>query len=93
MRSLNWYGYTRTLFVYDFIKEILLRVGFDRIRRCGYQETASRYPEIVELDNREDESLFVEAVKMRSAIAPPERSALREGYAITKAPANIRMRL
>jgi hypothetical protein len=31
--------------------------------RCAYRLTASAHAEIVELDNRERESLFVEAVK------------------------------
>ena len=35
--------------------------GFDRIDRCAYRRTASPHADIVELDNRERESLFVEA--------------------------------
>jgi hypothetical protein len=31
------------------------------VRDCAYWLTASEYPQIVELDNREAESLFVEA--------------------------------
>lgn len=58
-----WYGYSRTLFTHDFIGEQLERAGFDRIVRCAFRRTASPYPEIVDLDDREPESLFVEAVK------------------------------
>jgi hypothetical protein len=36
-------------------------VGFVDVVECRYQRTASRFPEIAELGNREDESLFVEA--------------------------------
>ena len=61
--QLLWYGWSRTLFTYDFIEEILGKAGFSQISQCAYQETHSPYAGIVELDNREQESLFVEAVK------------------------------
>jgi predicted SAM-dependent methyltransferase len=60
---LIWYGYTRSFFTHDFVEELLLKAGFRRVDRCGYRETRSPYPGIVELDNREEESLFVEAIK------------------------------
>jgi SAM-dependent methyltransferase len=58
-----WYGSVRTPFTYDCIEELLLKAGFQQVRRCGYRESKSPYVEIVDLDNRERESLFVEAVK------------------------------
>lgn len=58
-----WYGSVRTPLTFDFVAELLGKAGFRRVTRCQYRETASRYPEIVELDNRERESLFVEAIK------------------------------
>jgi predicted SAM-dependent methyltransferase len=58
-----WYGYSRTLFVYDFVEELLERAGFAQVNRCRYRQTAGPWPDIVELDNRERETLFVEAVK------------------------------
>jgi len=61
--QLLWYGYSKTLFTYDFIAELLRRAGFDQVRRCEFQQTHSPYPEIVSLDNRREESLFVEARK------------------------------
>ncbi len=60
---LIWYGYTRTFFTHDFVEELLLKAGFSRVVRCAYGETHSPHPGIVELDNREEESLFVEATK------------------------------
>jgi predicted SAM-dependent methyltransferase len=60
---LLWHGYTRSLFTRDFIEELLRKAGFADIVHCGFMETSSRFPTIVELDNRERESLFVEAVK------------------------------
>ena len=60
---LVWYGYTRSLFTPDFIEELLLKAGFSAVEHCGFKQTRSRWPEIVELDNRERESLFVEATK------------------------------
>ena len=58
-----WYGYSRSLFTHEFIEEQLEKAGFGRVDHCSYKHTASMYPEIVNLDNRERESLFVEAVK------------------------------
>jgi predicted SAM-dependent methyltransferase len=58
-----WYGYSRTLFVPDFVQELLERAGFARVERCAYRQTAGRWPEIVELDNRPRESLFMEGYK------------------------------
>jgi predicted SAM-dependent methyltransferase len=61
--QLIWYGHSRTLFTHDFVEELLLKAGFARVDRCSFKQTAGPYPEIVDLDNRERESLFVEAVK------------------------------
>ena len=58
-----WYGYSKSLFTYDFIAELLERAGFSRIERCAYRQTAGPFEEIVALDNRPEESLFVEARK------------------------------
>ena len=60
---LLWYGYSVTLFTEEFARSLLLRAGFRKVDECGFRETASPFPEIVELDNREHESFFVEAVK------------------------------
>lgn len=59
--QLLWYGYSVTLFTASFIEDLLRRSGFPRVRHCGYRQTHSRWPDIVSLDNRERESLFVEA--------------------------------
>lgn len=61
--QLLWYGYTRSLFTADFVEELLRRAGFGAVSHCGFGETSSPFAEIVQLDNRERESLFVEAVK------------------------------
>ena len=61
--QLIWYGYSRTLFTAEFIEEMLRKAGFEQIAHCEYQQTRSLFPEIVELDNRENESLYVEATK------------------------------
>jgi SAM-dependent methyltransferase len=58
-----WYGFTHTLFTWEFTDELLRKAGFAEVRRVAYRVTASPYPEIVELDSRPDESLYVEAVK------------------------------
>jgi SAM-dependent methyltransferase len=61
--QLVWYGSVRTPFTWEFARELLLKAGFRRVARCAYRLTASAYADIVELDNRERESLFIEAVK------------------------------
>jgi hypothetical protein len=58
-----WYGYSRVMFTHEFIEELSLKAGFSRVHRCGFRETRSPWGEIVDLDNREKESLFIEAVK------------------------------
>ena len=45
----------------EFVEELLGRSGFAAVHHVGYRQTRSPYPGIVELDNRERESLFVEA--------------------------------
>jgi SAM-dependent methyltransferase len=61
--QLTWYSYSRSLFTYDFVEELLSKAGFAKRIRCDYRRTASPFREIVDLDNRERESLFVEAEK------------------------------
>ena len=56
-----WYGALRSMYTTEFTEELCQRAGFTGIARCEFRRTASRYPEIVELDNRPEESLFVEA--------------------------------
>jgi hypothetical protein len=51
------------LFTADFIEELLRKAGFREVVQCRYHETSSRFAEIIQLDNREAESLFVEATK------------------------------
>jgi SAM-dependent methyltransferase len=58
-----WYGSVRTPFTFDFAHELLTNAGFSRIARSAFRRTDSEHAQIVELDNRERETLFVEAVK------------------------------
>jgi SAM-dependent methyltransferase len=61
--QLIWYGYSRTLFTHGFVAELLEKAGYRQIEKCSFKETKSRHPGITELDNRENESLFMEAIK------------------------------
>ena len=61
--QLLWYGWSRSIFTYDFAEELLLKAGFREVVPCSFHETKSRFPEIVQLDSRERESFFVEATK------------------------------
>jgi hypothetical protein len=56
-----WYGYSRSLFTADFAAELLERSGFAKVQECSYKTTQSEFEQIVDLDNRRDESLFIEA--------------------------------
>jgi SAM-dependent methyltransferase len=58
-----WYGSVRTPFTFDFIEEWLRKAEFREVKRCAFKQTQSRHSEIVQLDNRPRESLFVEAIK------------------------------
>jgi predicted SAM-dependent methyltransferase len=53
----------RHKFMYDFelLKTLLENIGFSQVTRCSYREGST--PDIAVLDNRPDETLFVEAVK------------------------------
>lgn len=53
--------YARHKYMYGFtlLSEALFRAGFHNIRRCEYQQGV--VPDVAMLDNRPDESLFVEA--------------------------------
>jgi predicted SAM-dependent methyltransferase len=61
--QITWYGSVRTPFTWEFCRELLDKAGFRRVVRCAFRLTASAHAAIVELDNRERESLFVEAVR------------------------------
>jgi len=58
-----WHNDLVTPFTYDLAAEALAKASFASIARCGFRQTASPYPAIVELDNRERESFFVEATR------------------------------
>ena len=65
-----WYGCSRTLFTVDFVEELLSKAGFAEIVECPHGVTASKYTDIVVLDNRPEESFFIEARKPPGAEVP-----------------------
>ncbi len=75
IRHILWYGYTRTLFTPDFTRELLEAAGFLDVRTCGFGTTESPFPEIVQLDNREDESFFVEGSRSEDDRSTSEYNA------------------
>lgn len=58
-----WYNTIHTPFTYEFAEELMQKAGFRQVRRVAYRETVSAHPAIVELDNRPDESFYIEAFK------------------------------
>jgi predicted SAM-dependent methyltransferase len=63
--QLTWYGLCRSMFTLEFASELLRRTGFARLEPCSFRQTKSEFPGIVELDNRELESFYVEGTKTR----------------------------
>lgn len=61
--QLLWYGRSRSMFTWEFTKELLERTGYREIVRCAHEQSPSGLLGITELDNRALESLFVEARK------------------------------
>jgi predicted SAM-dependent methyltransferase len=61
--QLLWYSISRCMFTTEFATELLERGGFRDVQGCGFRKTNSSFPGIVELDDRECESFFVEATK------------------------------
>lgn len=57
-----WYGSVRTPFTFGYAREVLQSAGFRDVRRCAFGETASGRDDIVALDNRPRETLFIEAI-------------------------------
>jgi hypothetical protein len=56
-----WYGSVRTPFTFGYAREVLLKAGFRDVERCAFGDTATGRHDIVALDNRPRETLFVEA--------------------------------
>ena len=56
-----WYGSVRTPFTFEFLEERLAAARFGRIRRRAFGQ--SGLDGLAALDNRQRETLFVEAVK------------------------------
>lgn len=55
------FGNHKYMYDYDLLRKLLLEAGFTRIKRCSYKQGET--PDIELLDNRPDETLFVEAKK------------------------------
>jgi predicted SAM-dependent methyltransferase len=64
----------RHQYMYDFemLRALLARTGFCDVRRCSYRQGA--VPDIDRLDNRPDETLFVEADKRRPGAVHLQRT-------------------
>lgn len=57
-----WYGSVRTPFTWGYARELLQGAGWREVTRCDFGRSASAWPDIASLDNRERESLYVEAL-------------------------------
>jgi SAM-dependent methyltransferase len=51
----------RYMYDYELLGALLRRVGFASVEKCGYQK--GLVPDIAFLDNRPDETLYIEAIK------------------------------
>lgn len=61
--QLMWDGYSRSLFVPEFAEELLHKAGFSVVRHVSIGQTHTEHRDIVSLDNRPEESFFVEAIR------------------------------
>ncbi len=61
--QLVWYGYSRTMFVPEFAVELLECAGFSHVQRVAFGRTTCRFADITALDDRPEESFFVEATR------------------------------
>lgn len=61
--QLMWYGWSVTPFTSEWIESLLFRAGFREVTHCEMGVSPSGLEGICDLDNRPDESLFVEAVR------------------------------
>lgn len=57
----SYYARHKYMYDYSLLSEALQIAGFKEIRQCAFQAGAT--PDLKLLDNREDESLFIEAFK------------------------------
>jgi predicted SAM-dependent methyltransferase len=60
--------YSRHQYLYDFelLRDLLAKAGFAEIERCQYRRGS--VPDIERLDNRPDQTLYVEAIKPRPIV-------------------------
>jgi hypothetical protein len=63
IRHILWYGYSRTLFTPVFAAELMEGAGFIDVHDSLYGSTESEFSGITELDNRPDESFFLEGTR------------------------------
>jgi SAM-dependent methyltransferase len=60
-RKQDWYTYHRYLYDEELLSRLFQDCGFRRVKRCAYRE--GKTPDIGILDNRPEETLFMEAFK------------------------------
>ena len=53
----------KTPFTYGFAAELMGKAGFRTVYRTSFRQTGSAHSDIVQFDNRESESFYIEAVK------------------------------
>jgi predicted SAM-dependent methyltransferase len=58
----SWFGTQRSVFTLPYLREVLTAGGFQEHRVAAFKFSTSGFDGITDLDDREGESLFVEAV-------------------------------
>ena len=51
------------MYDYDLLKDILMNNGFKGVKRSLYQNSNYNFPDVKILDNRAEDTLFIEAYK------------------------------
>ena len=58
-----WHSTVRCFYTREFVEELLKKAGFSQVNHVSFGSTSTPWPVLATLDNRPQESLFVEAVK------------------------------
>lgn len=56
------------LFSVDLLKQFFLKIGFYHTTECALNRTSSIHPEVIKVDNRPSESVYIEAYKSEKGI-------------------------
>lgn len=60
---ITWFGTQKSVFTPGYLVDLIWEAGFSSVSQVDFEVTASNHMGIMDLDDRENESLFMEAVR------------------------------